>query len=466
MAAASGLIWGLICGRRVRCRVLFCICSLLSSLLPSDGGPEEIKRIEVLGTHKSSLPDEPLLLNSSALFPASHHRLLFLSDSYTHVRMPRQTRSSKKARQEKPIRLYDLNVHTRLHIYGFLNGKSSCEPKYPEVIQERWFYVLGILWQHSKSVSLKPYVAETTFAATLGDIEVLQYLQEIPTNKWIVSNCDTEKDVAELLAFVNALLLWNKNFKTFRWAHTMGFPMDGWVLNASVLRGLELDALKWLRKHNCPWSDQTFAFAVKRNNLDVLKWLRLEGCPWSKYTFQYAVRFKRDFEVLIWLRIQGCPWDEWSLRLALLFCQDNILLIQWLLHEQCPCTNAVLEDAIDWCTASTLQVLTEAKCKFLSYHFHRAIKSNKNMDVLKVLREAECPMDSGAFYYAVRRGDMEILRWLKEQGCPWNAKVFTVAIEKGDREIIRWLYEEDCPMDKDTCKAVMKKYVLNDDDSA
>jgi hypothetical protein len=75
-------------------------------------------------------------------------------------------------------------------------------------------------------------------------------------------------------------------------------------------------------------------------------------------------------------------------------------------------------------------------------------------------------MDYIAFCCAVRRGDMKILRWLKEQGCPWNARVFTVAIEKGDREIIRWLYEEECPIDKNTFKAVMKKYVLNDDDSA
>ena len=42
--------------------------------------------------------------------------------------MPRQTRSSKKARQAKPIRLYDLNVHIRLHIYGFLKGSSISKP--------------------------------------------------------------------------------------------------------------------------------------------------------------------------------------------------------------------------------------------------------------------------------------------------------------------------------------------------
>jgi hypothetical protein len=311
---------------------------------------------------------------------------------------------------------------------------------------------------------MEPYAVETAFAASLGDLEVLQYLQDIPTNKWIVSNCNTDSEVFDFLAFVNTLLLWYKNFKTFRRTHTMGFPMDEWVLNASIVRGLDLDILKWLQNHNCPWSDYTFMFAAGHRTLEVLKWLRLKGCPWSERTFAYAIWSKRDFEILLWLRFRGCPWDECSLLIALTYYEDNVLLIQWLLREQCPCTSFELEFAIDRCNVSTLQMLADAKCIFRSKHFHHAILADKSIDVLKVLRRAKCPLDSIAFCCAIWRGDMEVLHWLKEKGCPWNAEVFTAAVEKGNREIIRWLYKEGCPMDKKTINAVMQKYVLNDDE--
>jgi hypothetical protein len=190
--------------------------------------------------------------------------------------MPRQTRTSKKARQLKPIRLYDLNVHIRLHIYGFLKGSSICKP---DLVRLDW-PIPPEIWGDiftGDDQPMEPYAVETAFAASLGDLEVLQYLQDIPTNKWIVSNCNTDSEVFDFLAFVNTLLLWYKNFKAFRWAHTMGFLMDEWVLNASIVRGLDLDILKWLQNHNCPWSDYTFMFAAGHRILEVLKCLRLKG---------------------------------------------------------------------------------------------------------------------------------------------------------------------------------------------
>jgi hypothetical protein len=386
--------------------------------------------------------------------------------------MPRQTRSSKKARQVKPIRLYDLNVHIRLHIYGFLGGHSSIgEPDLvrlddnSDVMHDYW----NDMWETYKEDKepTGPYVAETTVAASLGDLEVLQYLQDIPTNKWIVANCDTDSEVFDFLSFVNTLLLWYKHFKAFRWADTMLFPMDEWVFDASIVRGLDLDVLKWLRKKDYPWSAHTFPLAVGLRNMDVLKWLHLEDCPWSKETFEYAIDSHRDFNVLVWLRIQGCPWDEWSLIRALSRDdEDRILILQWLLREQCPCTEYVLSNVIMWYNIFSLQVLVDAKCKFLPHHLHLAIKYNQDLDVLNLLRQAECPMDCDTFCCAVKRGDMEILRWLKDQGCPWNSSVFTAAVEKGNREIIRWLFDEGCPTNRNTLKAVLEKYVLNDTTSS
>ena len=39
--------------------------------------------------------------------------------------------------------------------------------------------------------------------------------------------------------------------------------------------------MQWLRKHNCPWDEDTCT-------LEVLKWAREHGCPWDSETCAVA----------------------------------------------------------------------------------------------------------------------------------------------------------------------------------
>jgi len=37
--------------------------------------------------------------------------------------------------------------------------------------------------------------------------------------------------------------------------------------------------LKWAREHDCPWDEQTCAYADQYGHLEVLKWAREHDCP-------------------------------------------------------------------------------------------------------------------------------------------------------------------------------------------
>ena len=88
-----------------------------------------------------------------------------------------------------------------------------------------------------------------------------------------------------------------------------------------------MNVLKWLQIENFHWkSKQTCAAAASENQLDVLKWLRSHGCPWDASTWQAAVNAQLtdeyptlrsrvenvDSELLRWLRNQGCPEPEYT----------------------------------------------------------------------------------------------------------------------------------------------------------
>jgi hypothetical protein len=48
--------------------------------------------------------------------------------------------------------------------------------------------------------------------------------------------------------------------------------------------------LKWARENDCPWDEETCAYAADGGHLEVLKWARENDCPWDEWTCAYAAR--------------------------------------------------------------------------------------------------------------------------------------------------------------------------------
>ena len=70
-------------------------------------------------------------------------------------------------------------------------------------------------------------------------------------------------------------------------------PMLQWMLDqrislddscccaAAALLG-HFDALRFLRRHHCPWDGWTLKYAAGNGHLDILQWALANGCPWTE----------------------------------------------------------------------------------------------------------------------------------------------------------------------------------------
>ena len=71
----------------------------------------------------------------------------------------------------------------------------------------------------------------------------------------------------------------------------------------------DLTSLKWARRHDAPWDDETCALAAANGHLKILKWARSHGAPWDESTCAAAASCG-EFDCLKWARLHGAPWDE------------------------------------------------------------------------------------------------------------------------------------------------------------
>jgi hypothetical protein len=187
----------------------------------------------------------------------------------------------KKARTELQIRITNLAVPIRMHIYCFLNEKDiHC----PEIYGSyRHGQNLGVRscclssdlgWLVSKyRQNPYPYMIETAFSAMMGDCEVLQYLQGLPNHPLFVP---VEKlsgqisDIEWFSYFLYKLIVGYNNIKTLRYARQMMFPWNQWALDVGIEHGVDMKILQWMHKQGCPYSDSTFGVAASWRNTDVL----------------------------------------------------------------------------------------------------------------------------------------------------------------------------------------------------
>jgi hypothetical protein len=60
------------------------------------------------------------------------------------------------------------------------------------------------------------------------------------------------------------------------------------VICAFATESGHLEVLKWARKNNCSWDEETCSLAAAGGYFDILKWARSNGCPWNAHTCSSA----------------------------------------------------------------------------------------------------------------------------------------------------------------------------------
>ena len=143
------------------------------------------------------------------------------------------------------------------------------------------------------------------------------------------------------------------------WCKVRKFVPTAFAFKATA-RGGDLEAVKWLRKANCPfewredpdWGDDrclASTGAAKGGHLEVLKYLFREGCPWDEETSRKAAK-GGHLDVLKYAHENGCPWDERTCREA---ARGGHLAVLKYAHENgCwwnkqTCSNAALGGHLD-----------------------------------------------------------------------------------------------------------------------
>ena len=206
----------------------------------------------------------------------------------------------------------------------------------------------------------------------------------------------------------------------------------------ATARGGDMDAIRWLREHKCPWEEEGKSEyyglldtdmhveynacdgAAEGGHLDVLKWLRMEGCPWHEGTCSRAAR-GGHLDVLKYAHENGCPWDVWTCQAA---AQGGHLAALKYAHENgCP-----------W------ELNT---CRIAALYGHLA--------VLKYAHEKGCPWNGTACYSAARKGHLHVLKYLHENGCPWDTDTCDVAACLGHLDVLKYARKNGCPWYKDDC---------------
>jgi hypothetical protein len=51
-----------------------------------------------------------------------------------------------------------------------------------------------------------------------------------------------------------------------------------------------IQILKWVREHGCPWDEHTCTEAASKGDLEKLKWAREHGCPCTEKAIMYAIK--------------------------------------------------------------------------------------------------------------------------------------------------------------------------------
>jgi len=256
--------------------------------------------------------------------------------------------------------------------------------------------------------------------------------------------------------------------------YSQGCPYIPRVATQAAVYG-QLAVLKWAHEHNLQAHGLCEA-AASNGHLHILKWSRQYHHEWGVLTSRGAAH-QGHFEVLQWLEANGCPIHDKVCETVAK--HGNIAIIQYFLYKGYEWTpNAFCETALH----GQLELAKWVEINVASFrgnpHVCALAAENSHLNMLKWLRDQQCPWDSDTtrmaayngnldlldwalssecpwtetcFAYATRKGDLKVLKGLRTRGLQWGAACCLAAVEYNHLHVLQWLVENDCPCDWNVC---------------
>ena len=270
-------------------------------------------------------------------------------------------------------------------------------------------------------------------ASLLGDLEVLQYLAEIPDNTYKPQNYDSPLDMHEVdldepfdMEDICYYLASNAHWNALKWAISEKYPHKYTTLEGAVYGGANIEILQWLYSQGCIYIEfegySILKCVARRGDWSVMKWLRQIGCHWDPADMH-------NWKMTDCLRQISCPWDASTFTSALKIYDVDVL--SWLKDNGGPWNQDVFYVAVERGDFKLLVWLRMEGFPWESRTFNYAISQGADIFTLKwFLYEDTSLMDDNTFNAAIKRGDMDILKWLRTKNCKVTKHTFIYAIEQ------------------------------------
>jgi hypothetical protein len=244
-------------------------------------------------------------------------------------------------------------------------------------------------------------------AALNGHLEILKWLRvrgcsitlETITNATLGGHLDILKWIAQ----------------TERYRHLFHLRNDDeFVCNQAAIGG-HFEVMKWaIEEIGCPFDERVVENCARYNHLKLLKWLVKEkNCPWDRSVCIAAAR-AGNFEILKWARNRGASMSKTRVIMAAID-GGNLELLEWCILKGGRLTLSAFDLAA----------------------------SHAPLQVLRLLRQYDCPWDSTAVRSAARSGDITKLVYLLDNGCPYDINnvdwLFELATSGGHVDIVKYL---------------------------
>jgi hypothetical protein len=269
----------------------------------------------------------------------------------------------------------------------------------------------------------------TTNAAEGGHLEVLKWLRWhwCPWNEQLVSIHAARGGHLEMLKWTRenkcdwdaracAAAAQHGHFELLKWARENGCPWDYWTANNAAARG-DIAMLEWVHSQGGELDEYVCSSAA---NLETLKWLREHGCPWESKRSCRSFASTGKLDMLEWAVENGLPWHPTAGEVAAWGGYKEVLM--WAIEKGLPIEK------------SPGKVCAEAA-------------HGGHFEMLKWLRDEGYTWERHTCSLAAKEGHWEVLKWAVENGCPLSFKTLR-AVRKfyGEEiEVQKWLIEHRCP---------------------
>ena len=189
----------------------------------------------------------------------------------------------------------------------------------------------------------------------------------------------------------------------------------------------QLECLKILHEHGCPWDGGVYKAAATKGHVECLKYAFEQGCPRGKEDLCAAAAGNDKFEALKYLHSQGFP-------LTLQTCRSAIRALSL------KCLGFAVEHGAPLDAILCVDAISENECSVA-----------RAMEFLRYLREAaHCPWDERTATAAAGYA-LSVLQYVHEQGCPWDACTTSAAALQGCLSCLQYALAHGCPCVESVC---------------